>query len=141
MLAAEELYNGGGAGLSAGYELDFYDQMDKLKDSAELVGYDDGFDYVKDSMRLASNGEIDFTDDYQQKVYGNNNTTTESDDDKYIDNSVYTPTGYDYSNTQGATMDGIPKDVELEYYQSGKYKEVGKKAEKKPNTTMDDLYN
>ena len=51
--------------------------MDDLASSAEIMGYSDGMDYVKDSMRLASEGKIEVPDDYQFKNY------TYSDDELY----------------------------------------------------------
>ena len=75
--AAEDIYEGGGANLEEGYQLDFYNQMDDLASSAEIMGYSDGMDYVKDSMRLASEGKIEVPDDYQFKNY------TYSDDELY----------------------------------------------------------
>ena len=75
--AAEDIYEGGGANLEEGYQLDFYNQMDDLATSAEIMGYSDGMDYVKDSMRLASEGRIEVADDYQFKNY------TYSEDELY----------------------------------------------------------
>lgn len=68
---AEELYNRGGIDIDSGsqYELDFYNQMEQLADSAEIMGYSDGFDYVKDSMRLTSAGKIDLPGDYIPTYY------------------------------------------------------------------------
>ena len=69
MAAAENIYEGGGANLEEGYQLDFYNQMDDLASSAEIMGYSDGMDFVKDSMRLTNEGKITPPDDYRRKGY------------------------------------------------------------------------
>lgn len=79
MAEAMRIQETGGHGLEE-YEFDLWNQMDQLKDGAEIMGYSDGFDYVNDTMRLASEGVIEPTDDYIQKVYdGPQEETTTSD--------------------------------------------------------------
>ncbi len=68
--SAEELYNSGGLNASK-YAADFYEQMDQLKTSAEISGYDDGMDYIKESIRKTAAGEIKPNKDYTPKMYNN----------------------------------------------------------------------
>ena len=73
--AAKKIFDGGGQDLRDDYEKDFYNQMEQLSDSAEIMGYKDGFDYVNDSMRLTAEGVIEHTDDYVPKYYGRRATS------------------------------------------------------------------
>ena len=67
--AAKRIYETGGNHLEEEYERDFYSKMEELADSAEIVGYSNGFDYVNDSMRLSDMGELEPSSDYTQKQY------------------------------------------------------------------------
>lgn len=67
--AAKRIYETGGNHLEEEYERDFYSKMDELADSAEIMGYSNGFDYVNDSMRLSDMGELEPSSDYTQKQY------------------------------------------------------------------------
>lgn len=67
--AAKSLYETGGEGLKDEYEIDMYKQMKNLADNAEVLDYDDGFEYVEHSLRLAAEGAIEPTSDYVRKVY------------------------------------------------------------------------
>ena len=67
--AARHIYDGGGTDLTEEYERDFYAQMEQLSDSAEVMGYKDGFDYVNYSMQLYDNEALDPTNDYVRKDY------------------------------------------------------------------------
>ena len=67
--AAKRIYETGGNHLEEEYERDFYSKMEELADSAEIMGYSNGFDYVNDSMRLSDMGELEPSSDYTQKQY------------------------------------------------------------------------
>lgn len=67
--AARDIFEGGGQNLTEEYERDFFDQMDQLSTSAEVYGYGNGFDYVKDSIRKTQMGVIEPKSDYIQKSY------------------------------------------------------------------------
>lgn len=67
--AAKRIYETGGNHLEEEYERDFYSKMEELADSAEIMGYSNGFDYVNDSMRLSDMGELESSSDYTQKQY------------------------------------------------------------------------
>ena len=69
MAEAKRIYDTGGQGLEGQYEKDFYSQMEQMARSAEVTGFDDGFDFVTDSMRLAQEGVIEPPKDYKQKKY------------------------------------------------------------------------
>ena len=59
MLAAKNIFEGGGQDLSNDYEREFYDKMDQLSSSADIMGYGDGFEYVKDTIRKTQMGVIE----------------------------------------------------------------------------------
>lgn len=67
---AKEIYNGGGVdNLDSEYAKDFYEKMDQLSTSAEIIGYKNGFDYVKDTMRMVQGGAVTSRPDYEHKKY------------------------------------------------------------------------
>lgn len=67
--AAQHIYEGGGQDLTSEYERDFYNQMEQLSDSAEIMGYKNGFTFVNESMRLAQEGAIEPPAGYRRKHY------------------------------------------------------------------------
>ena len=68
--AAEHIYDGGGIDLENEYQRDFYEKMDQLSTSAEIIGYKNGFSYVKESIKLAQAGVITPNSNYVHKNYG-----------------------------------------------------------------------
>lgn len=76
--AAKALYETDGQGLKDEYEIDMYKQMKALADNAENVGYDDGFDFVEQSLRLSAEGAVDPTKDYVRKVYNTSGSSSTS---------------------------------------------------------------
>ena len=71
--AAKNLYEGGGHDLENEFERDFYTQMEQLATSAEIRGFDDGFDYVNESMQLHDAGLLKPNKRYIPKEYGSSN--------------------------------------------------------------------
>lgn len=102
MAEAMRIQETGGHGLEE-YEFDLWNQMDQLKDGAEIMGYSDGFDYVNDTMRLAGEGVIEPTDDYIQKVYDRpeetSTTSSSNDSSSSRENRYRTDEVVDYSDT------------------------------------------
>lgn len=102
MAEAMRIQETGGHGLEE-YEFDLWNQMDQLKDGAEIMGYSDGFDYVNDTMRLAGEGVIEPTDDYIQKVYDRpeetSTTSSSNDSNSSRENRYRTDEVVDYSDT------------------------------------------
>lgn len=72
--AAKNIYDGGGHDLTSEYERDFYTQMEQLSDSAEIMGYSNGFDYVNNAMRLTQEGAIEPNSKYRPKHYPRQNS-------------------------------------------------------------------
>ena len=68
-IAAKEIFDEGGSISGKAYEQDMWSQMDQLKDSAEIMGYTNGFDYINSTMRMAADGIIEPDDDYVQTFY------------------------------------------------------------------------
>ena len=69
MSAAKHIYDGGGQNLTSEYERDFYEQMDQLSTSAEIMGYKNGYDYIKDTMRSVQNDVVRPNSKYVPKYY------------------------------------------------------------------------
>ena len=111
------------------YEFDLWNQMDQLKDGAEIMGYSDGFDYVNDTMRLASEGVIEPTDDYIQKVYDRpeETSTTSSSNDSNSSNS-----------SNGSRRNRYRTDEDVDYSDTW---DKARKRSQNPDrkTTMDDI--
>ena len=78
--AAMELMETGGEGLKDQADIDMYKQMKTLSDNAENIGYDDGTEFVENTLRLASEGAVEPTADYVRKVYATS-VDTDSDND------------------------------------------------------------
>lgn len=78
MSAAKHIYDGGGQNLTSEYERDFYEQMDQLSTSAEIMGYKNGYDYIKDTMRSVQNDVVRPNSKYVPKYYNkkSDNRTT-----------------------------------------------------------------
>ena len=92
-IAAKDLWDSNGQSMSTEYAGDFYSQMEKLSDSAEIMGYNNGFDYVNNSMRLTDEGVIEHTDDYEPKYYNtsssNDGSSSSNEVEDYLENDVY----------------------------------------------------
>lgn len=67
--AAKRVYDSDGNNLKTEAERDLYAQMDKMSDSAEIMGYSNGFDYVNETMRQVDEGVLLPGDDYVPKFY------------------------------------------------------------------------
>ena len=67
--AAKEIYESGGVDLDSQYAKDLYDNMENLSDSAEIMGYKDGFDYVNDTMRLTEQGVVIPSSKHKPRFY------------------------------------------------------------------------
>lgn len=128
MAEAMRIQETGGHGLEE-YEFDLWNQMDQLKDGAEIMGYSDGFDYVNDTMRLASEGVIEPTDDYIQKVYDRpeETSTTSSSNDSNGSNS-----------SNGSRRNRYRTDEDVDYSDTW---DKARKRSQNPDrkTTMDDI--
>lgn len=128
MAEAMRIQETGGHGLEE-YEFDLWNQMDQLKDGAEIMGYSDGFDYVNDTMRLAGEGVIEPTDDYIQKVYDRpeETSTTSSSNDSSSSNS-----------SNGSRRNRYRTDEDVDYSDTW---DKARKRSQNPDgkTTMDDI--
>ena len=135
MAEAMRIQETGGHGLEE-YEFDLWNQMDQLKDGAEIMGYSDGFDYVNDTMRLASEGVIEPTDDYIQKVYDRpEETSTTSSSNGSSDSN-----GSSSSNSSnGSRRNRYRTDEDVDYSDTW---DNARKRSQNPDgkTTMDDIY-
>lgn len=67
------------------WQRDIYDKADQLSTGAEIMGYDDGADYVLDTSRLAAEGVIGHTKNYVPKK-NRRNSTENRGNNRYIDN-------------------------------------------------------
>lgn len=128
MAEAMRIQETGGHGLEE-YEFDLWNQMDQLKDGAEIMGYSDGFDYVNDTMRLAGEGVIEPTDDYIQKVYDRpeETSTTSSSNGSSDSNS-----------SNGSRRNRYRTDEDVDYSDTW---DKARKRSQNPDgkTTMDDI--
>lgn len=128
MAEAMRIQETGGHGLEE-YEFDLWNQMDQLKDGAEIMGYSDGFDYVNDTMRLAGEGVIEPTDDYIQKVYDRpeETSTTSSSNGSSSSNS-----------SNGSRRNRYRTDEDVDYSDTW---DKARKRSQNPDgkTTMDDI--
>lgn len=66
---AKRIYESDGNNLKTEAERDFYAQMEKMSDSAEIMGYSDGFDYINETMRQVDEEILLPGDDYVPKFY------------------------------------------------------------------------
>ena len=73
MQAAKNIFEGGGQDILNDYEREFFDKMDQLSTSAEIMGYSNGFDYVKDTIRKTQMGVIEPKWNHQTKIHKKNN--------------------------------------------------------------------
>ena len=69
MAEAKRIWEGGGQNLQYEWQKDFYNNMDNLSTSAEIMGYKDGFSYVKSSINKAQEGVIEPNKNYVPKDY------------------------------------------------------------------------
>ena len=73
MAEAKRIWDGGGQNLEYEWQKDLYDHMDNLSSSAEIMGYKDGFSYVKTAIRNAQEGVTLPNSKYVPKDYGKPN--------------------------------------------------------------------
>ena len=73
MAEAKRIWDGGGQNLEYEWQKDLYDHMDNLSSSAEIMGYKDGFSYVKTAIRNAQEGVTLPNSKYVPKEYGKPN--------------------------------------------------------------------
>ena len=107
LVAAKDLYEntGSGAGLDD-YELDFYKQMDLMKDTYEALGYDNAWEGIEESIQLIQAKEITPHEGY--KNYSNSSSGS-SNNNQQTQQSTRTSNRYTQQNNPNSSgqMDDI----------------------------------
>lgn len=109
LVAAKDLYEntGSGAGLDD-YELDFYKQMDLMKDTYEALGYDNAWEGIEESIQLIQAKEITPHEGYIHKNYSNSSSGS-SNNNQQTQQSTRTSNRYTQQNNPNSSgqMDDI----------------------------------
>ncbi len=109
LAAAKDLYEntGSGAGLDD-YELDFYKQMDLMKDTYEALGYDNAWEGIEESIQLIQAKEITPHEGYIHKNYSNSSSGS-SNNNQQTQQSTRTSNRYTQQNNPNSSgqMDDI----------------------------------